>query len=429
MMETPRPDNHVQYRYGDATPFPLQENFIDTLLGVTDVCVALFKADANAVDRRSKAGNAHEIADGEVAELEQFAETVKQVLAPYLPQPKTKPTGGLQYAASKINQSTLAAVKQARKVIAKERDARARGVGKVLPDSAWRTLETFLTQCSLPETDWAIRWRAGVRTAASRVEVSARTNFELEAKFEGEVPTSSPWHAPRKVGDLIPGLKLRVPVKSGLFGGGQSFHSKQQRLDKFTVTEAYTGPDRDVLVLRAPGKNGVEVGVILRRGSEKDPVMSILGPSGEVVGDAFGVSSDDAMALRELWERIAPEIRGLLRYRASLLSATISGQSVAQLDHPANLAEQILGAVAPLVREIRLRSRVPGELVLKRDLGDGRREELYVPRDELQKKFSSLPDEYRDLFEAMGLGNDATEEFASQHMGYFDTRRDLAASA
>jgi hypothetical protein len=428
-METTRPRDHVQYRYGDATPFPLQENFIDILLGVTDVCVALFKAEYNAMDRRSKQGNAQELADAEVAELERFAETVQAVLAPHLPEAKVKPTGGVQYAAHKINQSTLAALKQARKLIAKERDARARGVGKVLPDSAWRTLETFLTQCSLPETDWAIRWRSGPRTSRARVEISARTNFELEAKFDGEIPETSPWHAPRKVGDLIPGLKLRMPVKGGLFGTSPNFQSKHQRIDKYTVTEAYAGPDRDVLVLRGPGKNGIEVGVILRRGSEMEPVMSILGPTGEVVGEAFGVSSDDAMALRELWERIAPEVRGLIRYRSALLSATIQGQSIASLQHPANLAEQLLGSIAPVVREIRLRSRVPGELVLKRDLGDGRREELYVPRDELQKKFMSLPDEYRDLFEAMGLGNDATEEFASQHLAYFDTRRDFAATA
>ncbi len=430
MKEMPHPRSHVQYRYGDATPFPLQENFIDTLLGVTDVCVALFKADANATDRRSKAGTAGEDADAKVAELEKLAEDVKSVLGPYLPEPKTKPSGGLQAAAAKINQTTTAAMKQAKKLILKEREALANGTSKRFPDSAWRTLETFLTQCQLPDTEWAIRWRGGPRVERAKIEVSARTNFELEAKFDGDIPESSPWHMPRKVGDLIAGLRLRMPVKGGLFGAGGGYQTKQQRIDRFAITEAYTGPDRDVLVLRAPGKQGVEVGVILRRGTEKEPMMSILGPSGEVVGEPFGVSSDDAMALRELWDRIEPELKALMSYRSSLLSATIRGTAVTELNQPAALAEQILGSIAPLVREIRLRSRVPGELVLKRDLSDGRREELYVPRDELHKKFSALPDHYRDLFEAMGLGNDATEEFASQHMAYLQNAGyDLAATA
>ena len=50
-----------------------------------------------------------------------------------------------------------------------------------------------------------------------------------------------------------------------------------------------------------------------------------------------------------------------------------------------------------------------GELVLKRDVGDGRREELFVPRSELAAQFVRLPPEYRKPFEDMGITSEETK--------------------
>jgi hypothetical protein len=49
-----------------------------------------------------------------------------------------------------------------------------------------------------------------------------------------------------------------------------------------------------------------------------------------------------------------------------------------------------------------------GELILKRDIGDGRREELFVPRATLAAQFARLPNEYRRPFEDMGITNEET---------------------
>jgi hypothetical protein len=52
---------------------------------------------------------------------------------------------------------------------------------------------------------------------------------------------------------------------------------------------------------------------------------------------------------------------------------------------------------------------VSGELVLKRDLGGGKREEIFGPRADLAAKFSPLPPEYRRGFEDMGLSREQTQ--------------------
>jgi hypothetical protein len=70
---------------------------------------------------------------------------------------------------------------------------------------------------------------------------------------------------------------------------------------------------------------------------------------------------------------------------------------------------ELLSQLTPLARTIRERSRVHGELVLKRDVAGGRREELFVPRAQLSQHFAKLPPEYRRPFEDMGVSGEDTQ--------------------
>jgi hypothetical protein len=70
---------------------------------------------------------------------------------------------------------------------------------------------------------------------------------------------------------------------------------------------------------------------------------------------------------------------------------------------PAAVAERLIGQLAPVVSEIAARSGAPGELVLRRDVGGGRREEVYVTKAELCEKVMVLPPSRRAAFERLGL--------------------------
>src|SRR5205823_4995757 len=54
------------YRFGDGTPFPLQDNFIDTLLAAIDACVGTFGAAAEIDERREKTRVARKDAEEEL---------------------------------------------------------------------------------------------------------------------------------------------------------------------------------------------------------------------------------------------------------------------------------------------------------------------------------------------------------------------------
>ena len=67
------------------------------------------------------------------------------------------------------------------------------------------------------------------------------------------------------------------------------------------------------------------------------------------------------------------------------------------------MVERLVEKMAPVVREIARHSLSPNELVLKRLLDNGRREEIFVSRQELEQKFEGLGDPWRALFVTLGL--------------------------
>jgi hypothetical protein len=63
--------------------------------------------------------------------------------------------------------------------------------------------------------------------------------------------------------------------------------------------------------------------------------------------------------------------------------------------------------MAPTVVEISRRSGAPGELVLRRNLGEGRREETYSTHTELLEKILVLPPDLRAVFAPLKLSGPA----------------------
>jgi hypothetical protein len=154
--------------------------------------------------------------------------------------------------------------------------------------------------------------------------------------------------------------------------------------------------------------------ILMPRPGEAGPLVVQLDKHDQSRGQPFYLDDASAGALLGAWRAIERELPDLLAARCELVQARLSGRDISELEHPGQLAELVLLAVAPLVREMRMRSRVPGELILKRDLAADRREEMFVPRQALWNKLSALSPRHRQLFEAIGLSNEATFEFVSR---------------
>src|SRR6185503_11829317 len=106
----------AMYRYGDGSPFPLDENFIETLTTAVETCTNAFVPLTELDARRDKAKDVRREADKELGRLADLEATVVGALVPFSPVDGKKP-GLTQQVAQKISAGAKTAVIEARRQV------------------------------------------------------------------------------------------------------------------------------------------------------------------------------------------------------------------------------------------------------------------------------------------------------------------------
>src|SRR5690606_19224729 len=164
-----------------------------------------------------------------------------------------------------------------------------------------------------------------------------------------------------------------------------------EQLDKYYITRVTRTSEREMMVLsKKPKDPSPGLRISLREGDKKRVTIVRIDESDNPIGEMVGLVGSNADTVQRLWAHVKRTIGDLIRHRAQLLAASLNGKSILELETPAPVAEVIVQSVAPLIRDMNRHSRTPGELQLKRDLGDGRREELFISHDEIIRKYSHL---------------------------------------
>ena len=394
------------YRYGDGTPFPLSENFIDTIIGAVDCCVALFQLDAEAEARAERERLTRRAADEELKRLDALKVLIETAVTPLLVK-KQGPTRASQAAAQKIFEAANQIIRQSRAGVTRRRNTVMMEAAAPEPADprVLGALEIFFRSHALPRTEWRLRWSASESRAVA--DVGAQATRELDLAFDVAIPADSDWARPMSVAALLHGM----PIPSVLELNGRR---RALDLDTFAVTEVQVAPGRVALVLRESSKKASPgLHIVMPHTTESSPLVVALDKRDQPKGHPFCLDEAGSAGVHALWAAIEARIPELLASRSQLVAARHAGNDAAELS-PSVLAEAILLSLAPLLREMRMRSKVPGELILKRDLGGDRREEMFVPRKVLWAKMQGLTPRHRQVFEAVGLSDEATSDFVTR---------------
>jgi hypothetical protein len=385
----------AMYRYGDGSPFPLDENFIETLTTAVETCTNAFVPLTELDARREKAKDVRREADKELGRLADLEATVIGSLVPFGPTDGKKP-GLTQQVAQKIGAGAKTAVIEARRQVEGRVTAtEALAAPKTCSDAVLKALQPFFEEQQLPNAKWIMSWDVrGSEPSANAVATAGR----ISASFR---LSPDPYRAPIRVEQLSEGVVVHM-MKRGVFG-----KAKPAPIDlgKYVLVAFERTANESIATLKEnPNKSaqGLRFAV-----TDTGATWVSITAAGDADGDPNPLDIEDVAPIRQLTERAHTTLKDLIT-RRTLVDLSLGNTTLTDLEEPRIVPLELLAQLTPLARTIREKSRMSGELILKRDIGDGRREELFVPRATLTAQFARLPNDYRRPFEDMGITNEET---------------------
>jgi hypothetical protein len=384
------------YRYGDGTPFPFDDNFIELIPAVIDACVTMCGAAVHLEGLRAKAKEARRDADAEAAQLGRLEQALEAAVAPVGP--------ALGKDATLVQETAQRALDAARQAIAGARAGLERRVAVAAAEprldralaQTYAAASALFARRALPRTGWAWAWKASGGSEASASSARFTMTFDL---------TEPPWTGPVRLAALAPSAQLRLPRRRTL---GKPALARIA-LERAGLLEARHDGAQVTLTLReqahrpSPGWR-----LISARADAPEVTAVLLDERGAATRHEEVLGGDDAAAVGAVVAAVDAAMTAALAHRRTR-EVALGGTALHALTDPAEPARALLELLAPTLRGLSERSRVPGELSQKRDLGHGRREELFVARAALIEKYAALPPPYRGWFEAAGLGREAGE--------------------
>jgi hypothetical protein len=390
----------MRFLYGDSAPFPLGYNFLKTLEAFMAAATRIVQLEheSQGLQRHTEELGKNRIKGLEA--LDQFHNVVMRAVTDTAQ--KVQHAHALDYAR-RIEEFASRYVEEHRHttLAANEHEAaqaRAENDRRVVEQR--RALETFLKIPRLPVLATKITMRSTVDGKDVYTQMSAvfenpdqiRTAFALAPS---QVPA---WASPRKVSELVQGVDLTVGVEKSWLRGTVS--PKLVNVDDWVIASFDADEDSFDLTLRRRIAEKESLDFHLRR-TEAGLVGRVEHVGAEAAPTAL--AADDAATLERLWLAIRTTTRDVLERKEQLLSVSLDGQPVFETGHALAFVVRLVAMFAPTVREIAKRSPNEFELSLKMETEEGRREELYLRKDQLVSQLQPLHSAGREVFAPLGL--------------------------
>ncbi|GAC1591525.1 MAG: hypothetical protein NVS3B20_17470 [Polyangiales bacterium] len=392
-------DNPMTYLYGDSSASAIETNVIEFLRDALDASVKILLAKQRMTEHRSRSASLERNADAEIVRLETLGATVEGALsAVSLGGPDT-PTAQCALAITQASSDAIGrATQSVRGSLGVDIAKNELEIGNEREACA-SAIEALLLKHDFPES--TISYKVAASGGRYSARVRGVTPFGLDATLALEIPSGHLFSQLLRVDKIVERLEVQAPEVSGWLNKQEKLRT--QRLEKETVVDLAFEEQRSVIKLRvSPDGNGGGYNVIVRPRAPKVQLVRVS-DQGEPVGEPFDTSDSDTIKILDLYERLLAACRDLDKHRKSLLDASLDGTPLKAHEAPNVLVERLIESLTPVVTGISRHSLSPMELVLKRLLDNGRREEIFVSKLELSSKLDPLPLQLRALFRPLGF--------------------------
>jgi hypothetical protein len=390
----------MPHLYGDSTPFPYDVDYIELSRHAIDCAVQLLSAQHAISSAMERARALSDALVSLVARVRSVHSSVNGVLEPLFASDSLQ----LERVARRLLENAEVAVNDEIARIehqAAEEIAHTHNIMTRSAESAQRALETFLQHNDLPGTELALAWSAaGEQDYAGQVTV--HTPFGVDAGFSLSISSEHLWARARRLAEIAPGLEVHFPQQSGWLS--KRVELAPVKLDRLFLSGVTLDTEAAEFRLRKGPNTGTGYRIMVDLRGDHQVHLQALAEDGKPEGDPPSpLDGEDSAHMFRLASRVLESMQVLTQMRRSMLSAELDAQPLADPEWPGVVAGRLLAQLAPVITEIARRSGAPGELVLRRDVAGGRREEMYVTYAELNDKISVLPPERRIAFDVLGL--------------------------
>ncbi len=392
------------FLYGDSTPSPLKSDFIAFLRDAFDFAVEVLRSDARMAEAVFRVTKLSDATEKEIELAEELATDVARALEGV----STRAPGSLAArCASRIQQGARELVSSeadaARTAVVEER-ARLAKTASTEYEACTKAFEALVLRHTLPDALGVtiVKLEDGGRYDAV---LQCHTPYGLEWTVELDVPSTHALSHVLRIDRVVERLEVEAPEEGGWLH--KEIRNRPQRLDRLHLTGLSVHPAETAIRLRA-GADGGGAGFDLLFPSDPLHVELVrIVEGGAGAESPYKVAGEDAVKLQALRESLVTMVGELAEHKKSLRQASLGGTALQKLESPRAVVEKLVENIAPIVHEIAKRSLAPGELVLKRLLGDNHREEVFVSKKELEQKIEPLPTELRAAFDELKLWNGA----------------------
>jgi hypothetical protein len=384
--------------YGDSTPFPYDVNFIEQIRQTVDCGVALVSAHNAMHDAGEQNVSAEQLRKNERTRLAAMADALKLTMTAFMSSNSERTARGAQRILDGARQVIDGELNALDNHVTGTQSSGSHAIEQAR-NAVYRAMEAFTLANDLPNTEVSLRLLAGEEAYSGQAVVV--TPFGVEAIFALTIPAAHAWGKPRRVLELSASTEVHLPSETGLFSKRVTL--QPVKLDKLFVAEVARSAQRAMVTLRKGPRSGT--GYELEVQEDHRVLLRRLAEDGtpESSTEVIELDGEDRVHAERLWNRIMETTHDLVERRQSMTSATFDGNNLRQIEEPLEILTRLINVVAPVVQEIARRSGAPGELVLRRDLGEGRREEIYITKAELHEKVMGLPPASRAIFDPFEL--------------------------
>jgi hypothetical protein len=392
----------MSYLYGDSTASPLEVNFIDFLRDSLDFCVQL-ALSTDGLRRETERGDAlRHAARNDIERLEKLGSGVASTVKSLFDEgngPTARCALAVIQSTSDLVRSEIQGVNSALQVEEAKLEAARAGER----ENCVKALETLLLRHDLPNSTASLLLKARPN-APYAARLHTVTPLGVAATIELDVPSSHLFGHVIRVDRIVDRLEIQAPEVGGWLH--KELKMRAQRLEKLHVVELDLHARESSVTLRASA-DGSGPGFDILVSADAPRVRVVRAPERDGSSDPpFEVEEQDASDLLALLQKLEGSAHELAVHRKALLQASLDDRLLRDHDAPTLLVERLIHTIAPMVREIAARSPSTTELVLKRLVSGGRREEIFVTKSELREKIERVPAAFRALFDPLGLGDE-----------------------